>query len=119
MRPRYLVVLFIGVAVMLLAAAAMAYLISRIPFRGHGVVLFIGVTLLLVFLVILIVRYLSLMWLGYLHHIETRLVDPPEESRFRPPVTILVPAFNEEAVIESAVQSLLELDYPAYEILVV
>ena len=119
MRPRYLVVLFIGVAVMLLAAAAMAYLISRIPFRGHGIVLFIGVTLLLVFLVILIVRYLSLMWLGYLHHIETKLVDPPEESRYQPPVTILVPAFNEEAVIESAVQSLLELDYPAYEILVV
>jgi biofilm PGA synthesis N-glycosyltransferase PgaC len=119
MRPRYLLVLFIGVLVMLLAVTAMVYLISRIPFAGQGLVLFLGVTMLLVFLVILIIRYLSLMWLGYLHHIETKIVDPPEESPYEPLVTIIVPAFNEEAVIDSAVQSLLELDYPAYEILVV
>jgi biofilm PGA synthesis N-glycosyltransferase PgaC len=119
MRPRYLLVLFIGVLVMLLAVTAMVYLISRIPFAGQGLVLFIGVTMLLVFLVILIIRYLSLMWLGYLHHIETKIVDPPEESPYAPLVTIIVPAFNEEAVIDSALQSLLELDYPVYEILVV
>lgn len=119
MRPRYVVVLFIGVLVMLLAVTAMGYLISRIPFGGHGLVLFVGVTMLLVFLVILIVRYLSLMWLGYLHHIEAKIVDPPEQSPYEPLITIIVPAFNEEAVIDSALQSLLALDYPAYEILVV
>ena len=35
------------------------------------------------------------------------------------PVTIIVPAFNEGPVIEPSVRSLLQLDYPAYEILVV
>jgi poly-beta-1,6-N-acetyl-D-glucosamine synthase len=119
MRPRYVVVLFIGVLVMLLAVTAMGYLIARIPFGGHGLVLFIGVTMLLIFLVILIVRYLSVMWLGYLHHIETKIVDPPEQSPYEPLITIIVPAYNEEAVIDSAVESLLALDYPAYEVLVV
>jgi len=34
-------------------------------------------------------------------------------------VTVVVPAHNEEAVIESALRSLLALDYPAYEVIVV
>lgn len=35
------------------------------------------------------------------------------------PVSVLVPAYNEEATIVSSVQSLLQLTYPEYEILVV
>ncbi len=36
-----------------------------------------------------------------------------------PPVSVLVPAFNEEAVIVSSVRALLRLDYPSYEVIVV
>lgn len=44
---------------------------------------------------------------------------PPAYSGFEPPVSLLVPAFNEEATIASSVRSLLQLDYPEFEIVVV
>jgi biofilm PGA synthesis N-glycosyltransferase PgaC len=75
------------------------------------------VGVLLVFLVILIVRYALLLWLGYLHHIESR--TSADTDMGHPPVTIIVPVHNEAVVIESALRSLLELDYPAYDVIVV
>ncbi|HKK07850.1 MAG TPA: glycosyltransferase [Gemmatimonadota bacterium] len=41
----------------------------------------------------------------------------PEEAF--PPVSVVVPAFNEEAVIVPSVDALLSLDYPSYEVIVV
>ncbi len=40
-------------------------------------------------------------------------------GKYYVPVTIIVPAYNEEVTIESSVHSLLALDYPLYEIIVV
>jgi biofilm PGA synthesis N-glycosyltransferase PgaC len=75
------------------------------------------VGILLLFLVILIVRYALLLWLGYLHHIESRVSADGESAL--PPVTIIVPVHNEAVVVESALRSLLELDYPEYDVIVV
>lgn len=47
------------------------------------------------------------------------LRDRVEASRFSPNISIIVPAYNEEVTIKSCIQSLLELDYPDYEIIVV
>ncbi|MEP7070604.1 MAG: glycosyltransferase [Usitatibacter sp.] len=44
---------------------------------------------------------------------------PPVYSGFEPPVSLLVPAYNEEATIASSVRSLLQLDYPQFEVVVV
>jgi biofilm PGA synthesis N-glycosyltransferase PgaC len=76
-----------------------------------------GIACVLLFLVVLVVRYILLLWLGYLHHVEGR--DQSRERTAYPPVTILVPVFNEGAVIASALRSLLALRYPALEVLVV
>ena len=38
---------------------------------------------------------------------------------FEPPVSILLPAYNEEATIAASVRSMLQLDYPEFEIIVV
>jgi poly-beta-1,6-N-acetyl-D-glucosamine synthase len=70
------------------------------------------------FLIITLIRYFILLWLGYLHHIEAK-TSVEEGERFEPLVTILVPAYNEESVIQGAIRSLLELDYPAYDVLVI
>ena len=43
----------------------------------------------------------------------------PLHADFEPPVTIIVPAYNEAATIASSVRALLQLDYPEYEIIVV
>ena len=39
---------------------------------GDSLTLQIGVAFVLTFLVVLIVRYVLLIWLGYLHHMESR-----------------------------------------------
>jgi cellulose synthase/poly-beta-1,6-N-acetylglucosamine synthase-like glycosyltransferase len=77
-----------------------------------------SVLLLRIFLVVLVARYLLLLWLGYLHHIENVSENEPGEPA-NDPVTIIVPVFNEEAVILPALNSLLALDYPEFHILVV
>jgi cellulose synthase/poly-beta-1,6-N-acetylglucosamine synthase-like glycosyltransferase len=40
-------------------------------------------------------------------------------SGFMPPISVLVPAYNEEKTIDSSVRSLLQLSYPEFEIIVV
>src|SRR5262252_8818730 len=44
--------------------------------------------------------------------------DPPVGAAL-PPLTIVVPARNEEAEIEPALRSLLQLDYPRFEVVAV
>lgn len=70
-------------------------------------------------LVGLAVRYLAFLWLSYLHQSEQTVQVDTSNQVVWPPVTILVPAYNEGKVIIPAVQSLLQLDYPAYEIIVI
>ncbi len=41
------------------------------------------------------------------------------ESRFTIPVSVIAPAFNEEVMIVRAVESMLALDYPEFEVIVV
>src|SRR5262252_2802565 len=72
----------------------------------------IGIAFVLVFLVLLIIRYILLLWLGYLHHLDDRRTSDPS-------VTVIVPIFNEEAVIVSALRSLLALRHASLEIIVV
>ena len=73
---------------------------------------------LIIFLAILFVRYFTLLWFAYLQHAE-RDVTAGRLGFELPPVSIIIPAYNEGAVIEHAIQSLLRLDYPAYEVVVV
>jgi cellulose synthase/poly-beta-1,6-N-acetylglucosamine synthase-like glycosyltransferase len=76
--------------------------------------------------------YFVLLNLGYLalnafsmlelpRHLQARLLDqlPRLHSGFEPPVSMLVPAYNEEATIAASVRSMLQLDYPELEIIVV
>lgn len=72
---------------------------------------------LLIFLTILILRYFFLMWFSYLAHLEELLQE--NTPVFSPMVSIIIPAFNEGMVIEQSIQSLLKLDYPHFEIIVI
>src|SRR5579884_4269810 len=46
-------------------------------------------------------------------------IDHVKDSPFTPPITILVPAHNEEATIVEAIESLLALEYPELELVVI
>jgi len=76
------------------------------------------VVALIIFLVILFLRYFSLLWLSYLGHAERNVLGI-REIRELPPISIIVPAYNEGRVLERALTSLMRLDYPEYEVLVV
>jgi len=54
-------------------------------------------------------------------HLDAHALDslPGIHSGFEPPVSVLVPAYNEEATIASSVHSLLQLNYPEYEVIVI
>ena len=105
--------------VVAIAVAGVFAVVELLDWLGFdlGAALFqLAVVLLSTFLVVLVVRYVLLLWLGYLHHIEGHAgVDPT----FTPHVTVIVPVFNEEAVIVPAIRALLELRYPWFDIVVV
>jgi poly-beta-1,6-N-acetyl-D-glucosamine synthase len=107
------VLLTLGAAVVVVATSGATAFVPD----PASVALQIAIAFVLTFLVVLLVRYLLLLWLGYLQHIENRgLAD---ERTPMPPVTIVVPVYNEEAVIATALRSLLELRYPAFHVIVV
>ena len=78
---------------------------------------------LLLILVLLVVRYAVIILYSFLDHIESLrrgdAVYTESELNSLPMVTLVVPAYDEGVVIQSALKSLLELDYPNYEIIVV
>ena len=53
------------------------------------------------------------------HDAESNDFATLESSRFTIPVSVIVAAYDEEVVIESSVRSLLDLDYPEFEVVVV
>lgn len=78
---------------------------------------------LLFFLAILVIRYAMMMVYSFFDHIEATNRGPaapagPNDSSL-PMVSLVVPAYNEGVVIQAAIRSLLELDYPNYEIIVI
>src|SRR5918996_1625796 len=75
-------------------------------------------TALLVPIAILaILRAVAVVGLARLH--AARLRRQPRPEGFQPPVSIVVPAYNEAAGIEQAVRSLASSDYPEFEVVVV
>jgi cellulose synthase/poly-beta-1,6-N-acetylglucosamine synthase-like glycosyltransferase len=68
--------------------------------------------------------YLALNFVSFFflsRYMKLRSLDhlPRSYSGFEPPISILAPAYNEAATIEASVRSLLQLDYPEFEIIVI
>lgn len=80
---------------------------------------------LLVFLLLLILRYAVLILYSFMDHLESLLKKRTEQTpKYRdeaslPMVSLVVPAYNEGVVIQAAIRSLLLLDYPNYEVIVI
>jgi len=55
----------------------------------------------------------------HLRHLESIRFDWIKDSPLLPPVTLLVPAHNEEQFICTTVRNLLDLDYPELEVIVI
>ena len=66
---------------------------------------------------LMIARALSVLFLAHRHRRDRRRAEVPDD--FTPPVSILVPAYNEAVGIERAVRSLAASDYPELEVVVI
>ena len=73
---------------------------------------------LIIFLVILFLRYFTLLWFAYLGHAERNVLGVKKHHEM-PAISVLVPAYNEGELMERALASLLELDYPEFEVVVI
>jgi cellulose synthase/poly-beta-1,6-N-acetylglucosamine synthase-like glycosyltransferase len=80
----------------------------------------------------LFILYFIALNLGYLvlyssaafelpRQLEARLVEllPRAHSGYEPPVSVIVPAYNEELTIAASLRSMLQLEYPELEVVVV
>lgn len=52
-------------------------------------------------------------------HLRRFGASPPVDPVLMPPVTVVIPAYDEEATIVGSVQSVLQLTYPTFEVVVV
>ncbi len=105
----FLIALLIGALFIYLKTLQISDVVSD-PLAGWALLL------VLIFLTAVIVRFFILLWLSYLATLEE---VEPGEVEYTPGVTILVPAYNEEMVIKASISSLLSLDYPDFEVLVI
>lgn len=105
------------VAFLVASTAALIIWAVRSPVQVQHFLVRLVLISLILFLAILFLRYFTLLWFAYLQHAEQDVVE--EGAADLPPVSIVVPAYNEAAVIGHAIESLLQLDYPTYEILIV
>lgn len=71
---------------------------------------------LVLFLVILLVRYFVILFLAYLYLNEYTFL---EENNFSPFVSIIIPVYNESKILMQSLQSLLNLNYKNFEIIIV
>jgi biofilm PGA synthesis N-glycosyltransferase PgaC len=105
------------VAGLILVVALATYFMFKFPALLGPLFNSALVIVLATFLVLLLLRHFVLIWFSFLHQRE--LAHDDESVEFYPFVSIIVPAYNEAAVIQSSLASLLQLRYPYYEILAV
>ncbi len=116
-RPGILASLFV-VEVMVVSTVVFILWALQAPDAVQAFLVRLVLVSLLIFLAILFIRYFALLWFAYLGHAERNVLGDPT-ARELPPISIIVPAYNEGKVIDSAMASLAGLDYPGLEVVVV
>jgi biofilm PGA synthesis N-glycosyltransferase PgaC len=86
--------------------------------RISGLVVYSSIVAFALFLFLVILRYFLLLIAAYLNTVR-HTVRAAYDEGFTPPVSVIVPAYNEGILLEDTVQSLLSMDYPEYEIILV
>ncbi len=116
-RLAYSLVLLALFTTLMALSLGLFHVLATLQLDLPGTFVQVSMVVLLAFLALLVLRYFGLLWFSYLAHLDRHRTEYPES--FLPLVTILVPAYNEGAVIQGSIRSLLLLDYPHYEIIVI
>ena len=116
-RPGILASLFV-VELMVVATVVFILWALRSPVAVQPFLVRVVLVSLLIFLAILFIRYFALLWFAYLGHAERNVLGD-HKAKELPPISVIVPAYNEATVIDEAMASLARLDYPQFEVVVV
>src|SRR3989339_1136856 len=81
-----------------------------------GLFVYSSIVSLVIFLFILLIRYFATLFMAYFF--VTRYTIQEKEG-FYPFISIIVPVYNEGVVLQNSIESLLDIDYPNYEIIIV
>jgi poly-beta-1,6-N-acetyl-D-glucosamine synthase len=119
------IVLFVVLVVCLLASSLLAWygtqsMLAALPEASPQFNITMPVMLFwLISLLLLTVRYLMMLTLAIYDWWIHQLRAPEVADADLPFVSVIMPVYNEAAMIKPALQSLIDLDYPAFEVLVV
>ena len=109
-------VIFITGLLSLILIAIILYTLPLTVLSWEGVVVYASIVSLVIFLFILLFRYFAILFLAYFY-ITKYTVE--SKSDFTPFISIIIPAYNEGVNLKTSVESLLKLNYPNYEIIIV
>lgn len=113
--------------VMFVVVAIFIYNIFDIPARvfgrpfnmgWQGLLVYSSIASLILFLIVLLARYIGIMWLAYINTARYTARDE-HESDFLPYISIIVPVYNEGMLLRATIDSLKKQNYPNYEIIIV
>ncbi len=110
--------IFIFIGILCALAIHSAINLQHFIINAQTTFLRYGAILIMSFTLIIILRYLLLLFFSVLKSIKSS-VRPINSSSNAFKVSIIVPAFNEEMVIVKSIQSLMKQSYPFIEIIIV
>ncbi len=92
------------------------YTLPKTILTTSSLIEYATIVALVIFLFILLIRYFGILIFSYFYMNEYTFKST---NGFKPFISIIIPVFNEAKIIDRSVKSLLKLDYPNYEIIIV
>lgn len=115
LKEKRKVIMFSGILSIILIAI-IVYTLPLTILSFKGLVVYASIVSLVIFLLILLFRYFSILFLAYFY--ITRYTVKKYQN-YSPFVSIIVPAYNEGITLRNSIESLLSLDYKNYEVIIV
>jgi biofilm PGA synthesis N-glycosyltransferase PgaC len=114
---KYLKRILINGSVSLFLIFIIVFTLPRTILTFKSLLEYATIVALVIFLFILLIRYFAILLMAYLYINQYTYSSPA--GGYYPFVSILVPVYNEDKVVADSVKSLLELNYPNYEIIII
>jgi poly-beta-1,6-N-acetyl-D-glucosamine synthase len=108
--------IFISGIISLLLVLTIIFTLPLTVLTWSGLFVYSSIVSLVIFLFILLIRYFATLFMAYFY--MTRYTVESKEGYY-PFISVIVPVYNEGVVIKQSIESLLDLDYPNYEIIIV
>jgi len=108
--------IFISGFISLLLIIAIIITMPLTILTWSGLFVYSSIVSLVIFLFILLIRYFGILFMAYFYNTRYTVQEKPS---YFPYVSIIVPVFNEGKVLRSSIESLLDIDYPNYDIVIV